>query len=329
MPSNRVAVTPPMLADIPGLFDPLRALGLAVDVNPGPYPLDEAGLARFVAAAPAALIGMDPVSEAFLAACSTLRHVARNGVGMDTVDLDAATRRGVLVTAPYGANSTSVAELTIGLLIALARGILPNHYALQQGKWRRLPGMELAGRTLGIVGLGRIGQRVAVRAQALEMRVIANDIAPDLAFAAAHDIPLVEKDALWPQADVVTLHVPLTRLTRGLINQETLGQMRPGALLINTARGLIVDPLALSDALDRGHIGGAALDVHSEEGHADDVMLGRPNVITTTHLGSFTHAALRRTAEAAVSSIIEVMAGRCPADAVNPAAWSRYEDSGR
>lgn len=329
MPSNRVAVTPPMLADIPGLFDPLRARGLTLAINSGPYPMPDDALARFVGDAPAALIGMDHVSEGLMAACPALRHVARNGVGMDTVDLDAATRHGVLITAPYGANSVSVAELTIGLLISLARGVVPNHVALQGGAWRRVPGIELSGRTLGIVGLGRIGKRVAVRAQALEMRVIANDIAPDTAFAAERGIPFVEKDELWAQADVVSLHVPLTRLTRHLINADTLSRMQRGALLVNTARGQIVDPAALADALDSGHIGGAALDVHSQEGHADAVMLGRPNVITTTHLGSFTHAALRRTAEAAVSSILEVMSGHCPADAVNPEAWSRYEDSGR
>ena len=118
MPSNRIAVTPPMLADIPGLFDPLRALGLSVDINPGPYPLDAPALARFVGDAPAALIGLDPVDQSLLAACPHLRHVARNGVGMDTVDLDAATRRGVLVTAPYGANIRAIRDAASAVLKA-------------------------------------------------------------------------------------------------------------------------------------------------------------------------------------------------------------------
>ena len=329
MPSKRVVVTPPMLADVPGLFDPLVEQGLQVEVNPGPYPLDDRALADLVGDAWAALIGLDHVSAAFLAACPGLRLVARNGVGMDTVDLDAATERGVLVTAPFGANSVSVAELTIGLLICLARGVVPNHHGVQQGQWRRLPGLELAGRTLGIVGLGRIGQRVALRAQALEMQVVANDIAPDTAFAARHGVPLVDKDDLWARSDVISLHVPLTPLTHGLVNADTLGRMRPGVLLVNTARGLIVDSAALADALDRGHVAGAALDVHAQEGRADAVLLGRPNVITTTHLGSYTHAALRRTAEAAVWSILDLHAGRRPEGLVNPDAWRRYEDTGR
>lgn len=328
MPSKRIAVTPPMLADQPRLFDPLTARGFIVDINAGPYPLDDHGLAEFIDEAVAAIVGLGQASAEFFAACPDLRIFARNGVGIDNVDLDAATERGVLVTAPLGANSTSVAELTIGLLVTLVRRVIPNHNRVQQHDiWKREAGVELAGKTLGIIGLGRIGKKVATRALAFEMQVIANDIEPDTAFASAHGIPFVSKEELYSQADVVSLHVPLTPLTHHLLNEETIAQMKSGAYLVNTARGRVVDPAALATALDRGHIAGTALDVHSEEGQIDEPLRGRSNVITTTHLGAYTRAALRRTAELAMQSIIDILEGRRPEGLMNPAAWTVSGDA--
>lgn len=318
MPSERVAVTPPMLADIPGLFAPLTARRFAVDVNSGPYPLGEAALAAFIADAAAAIVGLDHVSARVFGACPHLRIIARNGVGMDNVDLDAATRHGVVVTAPLGANSTSVAELTMGLMVALVRRVVPTHHRVQAGAWVREPGVELAGKTLGIVGLGRIGKKVAARALGFEMRVIAHDIEPDSRFAAVHGIPFVDLDELLVAADIVSLHVPLTPLTEHLLNERAFAHMRAGAYLVNTARGRVIDPVALAAALDCGQIAGAALDVHTMEGQVDELLLGRPNVITTTHLGAYTHEALRRTAEVAVQSVVEVLEGRQPGGLMNP-----------
>jgi phosphoglycerate dehydrogenase-like enzyme len=290
--------------------------------NDGHYPMHAADLAAWLGDAEAAIIGLDEVSEALFAACPALRMVARNGVGMDTVDLDAATRHGVIVTAPLGANSTSVAELAFGLLIALARHVVPTHNRVQGGHWQRVMGAELAGKTLGIVGLGRIGKKVARRALAFNMRVIANDIAPDRYFAHEHQIPMLSFDAVLRDCDVLSLHVPLTPLTKHMIDRTALAAMKPGSLIVNTARGAVIDTAALVAALASGHIAGAALDVHPVEGVVDASLIDRPNVITTTHLGAYTRESLVYTTEAAVQSIIELLDGTCPSGIANPAVWT-------
>lgn len=316
---------PPMLADLPAAFDPIRGQGVEVDFNQGPYPLAGRALADRIGDARIVIAGLDRVDDTVLAACPNLRHVARNGVGLDNVDIAAATRRSVIVTAPLGANSTSVAELAIGLMVGMLRGVVFHHRELQGGVWHRRQGRELAGKTLGIVGLGRIGRRVATRAQAFEMQVIANDIAPDRAFAEEHSIPFVSFEELIRRSDIVTMHVPLTADTHNMIDACALAAMKPGAYLINTARAGVVDPVALGAALHSGHLAGAAIDVHLAEGdkggEAHPALVGRPNVITTPHLGGYTVEALARTTEVTVQSIVEALQGRKPFGLVNPEVW--------
>lgn len=321
MSAEKLYVTPPMLARYTSLFDPLRDRGVAVAFNPGPYPLDPLTLAARLDSATIALVGLDRITDNLLEACPSLYHVARNGVGLDNVDLEAATRRGLIVTCPLGANSTSVAELTLGLLVAVARQIVPGHQALQQGAWKRELGTELMGKTMGIIGLGRIGKKVALRAQAFEMRVIANDILPDPHFAGQHGIPFVPFADLLAASDVVSLHVPLTPLTQGMMNAAAFARMKPGALLLNTARGRVVDPAALAAALDSGHVAGAGLDAHADETSVEPELVNRPNVITTPHVGGYTRECLSRTTEDAVRNMLAVLDGRTPPGLINPEAW--------
>lgn len=318
MSEGRVFVTPPMLAATPDLFASLQSLGLEVEFNTGTYPLDADGLAAQMGEAVAAIVGLDMLEASVFTRCPNLRIVARNGVGMDTVDLTAATRHGVPVTVPLGANSTSVAELAIGLLLALLRGVVANHNRVQGGVWRREQGVELSGKTLGIIGLGRIGKKVARRAQAFDVRVIAHDIAPDEAFAAEHGIAFVSRDDLLAQSDIVSLHVPLTPLTVNMLDAKAFAQMKPGAFLVNTARGPVIEPDALVEALDSGRLAGAALDVHPHEGQIDPRMVGRQNVITTTHLGAYTHESLAATTRAAVHSLCQFFSGQMPDGLTNP-----------
>ena len=318
-----VVVTPPMLVAYRSLFAPLDTLGISIAFNAGDYPLSAQGLASCIGSAEAAIIGLDLIAESVFAACPNLEIIARNGVGLDNVDLNAATASGVLVTAPFGANSTSVAELTFGLMVSVARGMVANHNRVQGGLWRREIGVELSGKTLGIIGLGNIGKRVAVRARAFEMDVLAQDIAPDVSFAEEHGIEFVPRERLLAEADIVSLHVPLTDLTYHLINRTTLAQMKPGAFLINTARGSVVDASALAEALDSGHIAAAGLDVHTVEGQIDAVLAGRDNVITTTHLGAYTDGALIKTTQAAVESLTQYFQQQTPFGLVNPEAVAR------
>lgn len=312
-----------MLAGFTDLFSPLHQAGIEVVFNTDVYPMSAAQLANWLGNTTAAIIGLDEVTAQVLEACPALKVIARNGVGMDNVDLDTATQYGVLVTVPLGANSTSVAELTMGLMISLVRHVLPVHKLAQEGQWRRIEGLELNGKTLGIVGLGRIGKKVARRAQAFNMHIIANDISPDTYFARENQINLLSFSEVLAQADILSLHVPLTKLTHHMINTDALAHMRRGSYLINTARGPIVDVGALAGALDQQHIAGAALDVHAVEHQVDDRLLGRNNVITTTHLGAYTIDSLRYTTEMAVNSIMDIFYGRVPLGLVNPEVSSR------
>ena len=321
---NRVMVTPTMLSNISSAFLPLQEQAIWVVHNEGNYPMKADELSAWLGDANAAIIGMDEVTYDMLEACPHLRVIARNGVGMDTVDLDAATRHDVIVTTPLGANSTSVAELAMGLLLSLARRIVTNHNLAQRGNWCRVEGMELAGKTMGIIGLGRIGKKVARRAQAFNMQVIANDIVPDHYFANEQGIPMLSFKEVLEHSDIISLHVPLTPLTRHMIDEAALGVMKRGSYLINTARGDVVDITALVSSLDAGHVAGVALDVYSIEGIIDPSLLNRINVITTTHLGAYTHESLQYTTEMAVKSIIDIVKGKMPTGILNPQVWQRW-----
>jgi D-3-phosphoglycerate dehydrogenase / 2-oxoglutarate reductase len=250
--------------------------------------------------------------------------IGRAGVGVDNVDLEAATRAGiVVVNAPTG-NTIAAAEHTLALLYALARRVAVGDAAMRAGDWTargRLTGIELRGKTLGIVGLGKIGLAIADRARAMEMTVLGQDPYVSAEQAALHAISLVEIPELLRRADVVTVHVPLTRATRGLIGARQLALMKPTALLLNVARGGIVDEAALADALRDGRIAGAAIDVFDHEPpfgpNPRSPLLDAPNTLLTPHLGASTAEAQVRVAEEVAAQIVDVLDGRPARYAVN------------
>ncbi len=205
------------------------------------------------------IAGMEPLNRRVLEA-SKLRAVARMGVGYDAIDVPTATERKVAVTISPGTNQVSVAEHTLALLLGVTRGFPQRDQAVRNGQWSRKLLPRLAGKTIGLVGLGRIGKAVVPRAQALELNVIAHDPLADREFAAASGVRLCSLDELLAAADIVSLHLPCTPQTTRMIDRAALGRMRPGAILINTARGGLVDEEALADALSSGHLGGAGLD---------------------------------------------------------------------
>jgi D-3-phosphoglycerate dehydrogenase len=225
-----------------------------------------------------------------LAAAPALRAIARAGTGVDNVDLDAASARGIVVLNAPGANSVSVAEHTLALMLALARNVTRADRSLKAGRWEkaRLTGIELRGKTLGIVGLGRVGQEVALRARAFGMHLLAHD--PYIASQVAEElgVDLVALDELCARADFISLHVPSTPATRHLFDAARLGQIKPGARLINTARGDLVDEDALADAIEAGRLAGAALDVFQEEPPRHHRLLSLPQVIVTPHIAAST-----------------------------------------
>ncbi len=252
-------------------------------------------LAQAIAAADAVLVrSATKITRASLALADRLRCIGRAGVGVDTIDVAAASERGIAVlTAPAG-NTVSAAELTMALLLSLARKIPAADRSMRAGQWERkaFMGFELHGKTLGLVGAGRIGGQVAKRARAFGMQVIVYDPWLTAARAQELDVTRASLDEVLTAAHVISVHVPLTDATAGLIGAEQLARTRPGTVLLNVARGGVVNEVALLDALQRGHLGGAALDVYEKEPlPADSPFRSLPNVVLTPHLGASTNEA--------------------------------------
>lgn len=267
------------------------------------------------------VVGPEGISPAAMAGLPGLQIVARTGVGVDTVDLPTATRLGIWVTNTPGANHEAVADLTIGFMLALARQI-PRHVEIARGgSWARVPMVELHRKTLGLVGIGRVGRGVARRAQGFDMTVLATDPYADAGWCAANAVTLVPLDDLLARSDVVSLHALNTPETRHLINAGTLALMRPGAFVINTSRGELIDEAALLAALDAGRPAGAALDVLAHEPPAaDDPILRHPKVLVTPHIAGTTAESTIRMGLQAIANALTVLTGSRPADAVNEPA---------
>ncbi|MFC7304825.1 hydroxyacid dehydrogenase [Streptomyces monticola] len=259
------------------------------------------------------------VDREALAAAPELRIVARAGVGLDNVDVAAATEAGVIVANAPLSNVLSVAELTVGLVIASVRHIVPANTALRNGRWERaaFTGTELAGSTVGIVGLGHVGTLVAERLAAFDMRIVAYDPYVPQARAAAAGAQLVGLDELMARSEFVTVHLPRTPETLGLIGERELRLARPTMRLINTARGGIVDESALETALKEQRIAGAALDVFEVEPAVDSPLLAYDTVVATPHLGASTAQAQDRAGLEAVAAVRAALSGEPVAGAVN------------
>ncbi len=259
------------------------------------------------------------VTAEIIGRANRLVVIGRAGVGVDNVDLEAATRAGiVVVNAPTG-NTVSAAEQTIALMLALARKTPAADASVRKGEWKRsaFTGVELRGKTLGIIGLGKIGQAVADRARGLEMNVIGFDPFVTAEQAALHGVTLVDIDSIVERADVITAHVPLNKATRGLIGAEQINRLKPGAMLVNVARGGVYDEAAVAQGLADGKIAGAAFDVYDKEPPVDSPLLTAPNTVLTPHLGASTAEAQVRVAEEACEQVVDVLAGRSARYAVN------------
>lgn len=260
------------------------------------------------------------VTAEVLAAASKLRVVGRAGVGVDNIDVKAASMNGVVVMNTPGANSMATAELTLALMLAASRHIAQSHASVKAAEWRRsdFVGVQLYYKTLGVIGFGRVGKLVVERAKAFGMEVLVYD--PAIAEETARDLGvlLVELDDLLNQSDYITLHAALVPATTKLINTETIGQMKDGAILINAARGKLVDESALAEALKTGKLAAAAIDVYSSEPPAaDNPLIGLPNVVHTPHLGASTHEAERDVGIQIVKQVVAALNGTDFSYAVN------------
>jgi D-3-phosphoglycerate dehydrogenase / 2-oxoglutarate reductase len=295
---TRVAVTPRSLRQTPGPhLDRLQA-ELDVRFPDVDRPLDEQEMVELVRDCAGLIVGVDPVTPRVLEA-GPLRVIVKYGSGMDNIDVEAARALGVRVGSTPGTNARSVAELAIALLLVLARNVALHDRGVRAGSWRRLTGVELAGKQLGIVGYGAIGREVARIAQGLDMNVVAHD-----PLVAEADVPLVPLDELYAASDAVSLHLPLTDETRGFVGGRELDAMKPTAFLINTARGGLVDEAALGDALRSGRLAGAALDGFEVEPLGDSPLRQLDNVVFSPHAGASTYDAVLRTAAQAVDQLL-------------------------
>jgi D-3-phosphoglycerate dehydrogenase len=246
---------------------------------------------------------------------SQLRVVSRAGVGYDAIDVQAATDFGIAVCITSGAVTESAAEHALALILAVLRGIVARDGEVRRGQWLRTPLPRLAGQTLGIVGLGAIGKSVVARAKGFGVNIVAYDPVWDEAFAAAHQIRRVEFTDLLAEADIVSLHAPATDSTAGMINADALGRVRPGTVLINTARGSLVDEQAVADALHSGRLGAAGLDVFATEpAPLDSPLLDAPNTVLTTHMGGLDEQSAETMARVSARNVIDLAQGRWPAE---------------
>jgi len=306
-------------------LDRLRAQGHEVDVALAPTPDELLGLIK---GAHALIIrSSTTVTAEVLEAGEDLMVVGRAGVGLDNVDLDTATKRGVMVVNAPQSNVLSAAEHTVALLLALARNIPQAHAALVEGRWERSKweGIELSDKVLGVIGLGRIGKLVAQRASAFGMRLVAYDpfLSPDR--AKQLNVELMDLDELITIADFITLHVAKTPETIGLVGKELLAKAKPGLRVINVARGGIVDEAALAEAIESGHIGGAAIDVWTTEPTTESPLFGLDSVVVTPHLGASTREAQDKAGDTIAEQVGLALAGDFVPFAVNVSAGEASE----
>jgi len=310
----RALVTPTILRHIPGNYSEiLRQGGFEVVYPPDGFDtFPKENLLQVLEGIDAMLASTEPLTRDVLSQ-TKLRAIARMGVGYDSIEIPAATELGIAVTITPGTLEESVAEHTIAMLLGVTRGLVQRDREVRQGVWSRKPMPRMAGKTIGIVGLGRIGRAVVPRVQGLGMKVVACDPFADQEFATRNNVTLLSLNELLATADVVSLHPPTTPETFNMINRETLALMKPSAVLINTARGAVVDEEALCEALDRGHLLGAGLDVFKIEPlPTASPLLKYENVLVCTHMGGLDCESQVATSSLAARCIVDLHQGRWP-----------------
>jgi ribulose-phosphate 3-epimerase len=297
----------------PEALDQMRTASCTIIPNDLDRAPSEDELIARIGEADALICGTEPVTARVLAAAPRLKVIARHGVGYENIDLDAARARSIPVAVVGGdAIADSVADMTMALMLALARQIPQGNASVKAGTWKRFVGPELHGKTLGIVGLGQIGRAVCRRAVGFGLRVTAYDINPDKIFATSWNVEFLPLDDLLAQADFVSLHVPVTPETQHLIGATQLARMKPVASLINTARGALVDEAALYQALERGIIASAASDVFAVEPAGDSPLLSLDNFVAMPHSAGQTPEGLRRLDEITAENVLRVLQGGAP-----------------
>lgn len=315
----RVLVTPTSFGrDDPRLKTELEATVGEVIYNPTTRPLKAEEVAKLLPGCHGYIAGLDYIDRTALQAADVLQVIARYGAGIDRVDVAAARKKEIVVTNTPGANTASVTELAIGLMLCLLRNIPRANTATKNGEWPRLRGQSLGGKVVGLVGFGAIGQRVARCLQGFDCTLVAYDPFPSSEIAREYHVTLLSLDEVLGQADVVSLHLPATAETTRMVNQDFLTKMKPQSILINTARGEIINESDLLVALQQGHLRGAGLDVFADEPpDKDHPLLKLPQVIATPHTGAHTDGATNAMGWGALNNLLTVLRAEQPLNPVS------------
>lgn len=288
-----------------------------VRYNTSGKPLKEADLLPIIKDFDGYIAGLDEITSTVIEKAENLKVIARYGIGVDRVDLNAALARDIYVTTTPGANSVSVAELTIGFIICAARNIVFANNETLEGKWPRLKGISLSGKNIGIIGLGNVGKEVALRLKPFKVKIFAYDIDFDRVFAEKNDITYLKLNGLLKNSDFVSLHIPVLSSTIKIVNKEFLSRMKKGSILINTSRGDLVDEKSLYESLKSGHLRAAAIDSFcSEPDYLKCPLRSLPQLIVTPHIGAATDNASDEMTRISIEECIAVLSGNKPRFAV-------------
>lgn len=301
----KVLVTPRSYGKTdPAVFDMLAQAGLDVVRNDTGNILTKEQMLEKIADCDGVIVGVDPLDREVLAAAPKLKAIAKYGTGVDNIDLDAAKERGIKVSVTAGANSDAVADCAFGMMIAMARKLTLIDRQCRKKNWKKITTKDVSGATLGVVGMGAIGKRMIRRAQGFDMSVLAYDPFWDEDFAQQYGVVRATPEEIFEQADFISLHVPLIPSTREMIGEAQLKRMKPDAVLINCARGELIDEKALLDALEKKEIGGAALDVFVQEPPEDPRWYTLDNVLLGSHCAASTAGAALNMGRMATANLI-------------------------
>ena len=311
----KILVTPTSFKPGKGVpaLELLRSFSEDLVFNPHERPLSEDELIPLLSGCEGFIAGLDFVTRAVIENAPKLKVISRYGVGVDRVDIKAAREKGVVVCNTPGVNSNAVADLTFALLLCIARKVPLLDRKTKSGEWPRSTGFELHGKTYGILGLGAVGRAVARRARGFSMKIIAHDPQINREYAAANGIIAASFNEVITQADFLSLHVPLTDETRNIISGEVMKAMKPGVVIINTARGGLIDENAAYELLRAGHLGGLGMDAFETEPPGSSPLFTLDSVVVTPHTGAHTAEATAAMADLSVKNLMDVLSGRsCP-----------------
>lgn len=321
--SKDVVVTWPVYdIDGPSTGALLKGAGLSVRLHPRTSHRAPSEVAEILGDAVGVIASTDPFDASVFSSCPNLKVIARTGVGIDAIDVAAATAAGVVVATTPGANEEAVADHALAMIMTLQRRLAENDAAIREGRWDRagaLTPSDLYGATVGLIGSGVIGRAVIRRLRGFGSTILVYD--PFVSHA-LEGTELVDLPTLLARSDVVTVHAPLTDGTRGLLGAEQFAAMKQGAYVVNVSRGGILDEQALADSITQGHVGGAGLDTFEREPIGDSPLRGLPTVILSPHIAGLSHRSIAAMTEAATQAVLDVVAGRLPAHPVNPEALS-------